>query len=475
MISVSNSGPVRSVREAVFFPFDSFNTPFLGGLSIDLVTPKKHHTPVVRKGEDGSADSVQVGYYGSVIELDGEYRMWYLGGGSRDAPWIKNFPGWHMEHVCYATSRDGITWSKPDLGLVEYGGSRHNNLVDLAGIRERVDAIVVIHEPQEPDPNRRFKMVFESRKYGNQMGVAFSSDGLHWEESSCNPVLPYIIEMSGLIHLGNCYYANGQAGGPGARILCTVASYDFEHWTSACNFGHRRDNIPDRLPRASGNMGPQVHLGASLWDRGNTILGFYGIWNGVTQDRRSVVMNLGLLVTTDAVHYHEPIPDFPIVPAEEEADGARSALMQGQGWGGTESETLYWYGAWREGEVRLARWERDRLGYAHVQESWKVDPPHLWTAPFRVQDEPAEVYLNVDGLSEHSSILVEVTDEEFKPLPGFEATNCRRVPNGLRVSVSWQERSRIPISDKAVRLRLSFLGARSLDVKLYAVYVSDSR
>ena len=30
--------------------------------------------------------------------------------------------------LCYAASKDGISWEKPNLGLIEYEGSRENNL-----------------------------------------------------------------------------------------------------------------------------------------------------------------------------------------------------------------------------------------------------------------------------------------------------------------------------------------------------------
>ena len=31
--------------------------------------------------------------------------------------------------ICYATSKDGVTWAKPELGLVEYEGSTANNIL----------------------------------------------------------------------------------------------------------------------------------------------------------------------------------------------------------------------------------------------------------------------------------------------------------------------------------------------------------
>ena len=35
----------------------------------------------------------------------------------------------HREVTCYAESRDGIHWTKPELGLFEFNGSKQNNIV----------------------------------------------------------------------------------------------------------------------------------------------------------------------------------------------------------------------------------------------------------------------------------------------------------------------------------------------------------
>ena len=55
--------------------------------------------------------------------------------------------------VCYATSRDGIGWQKPDLGLVHYRGSRANNML-LRGPH----GAGVLKDARETDPARRYKM-----------------------------------------------------------------------------------------------------------------------------------------------------------------------------------------------------------------------------------------------------------------------------------------------------------------------------
>ncbi|GIT29989.1 MAG: hypothetical protein Ct9H300mP1_20350 [Planctomycetaceae bacterium] len=35
----------------------------------------------------------------------------------------------HPEFYCYAESHDGIRWTKPDLGFVEFNGSKKNNII----------------------------------------------------------------------------------------------------------------------------------------------------------------------------------------------------------------------------------------------------------------------------------------------------------------------------------------------------------
>jgi hypothetical protein len=57
------------------------------------------------------------------------------------------------------------------------------------------------------------------------------------------------------------------------------------------------------------------------------ILGIYGQWHGhASSDRRNVGIDLGLVISYDALHYHEPIPDFRIVPAYEEIGNPIGAL-----------------------------------------------------------------------------------------------------------------------------------------------------
>ena len=71
--------------------------------------------------------------------------------------------------VCYAVSRDGLQWEKPELNLVELEGSKRNNLL-LRGPH----GAGVFKDPDDPDPQRRYKMFHAGDS------LRFSADGLHW-------------------------------------------------------------------------------------------------------------------------------------------------------------------------------------------------------------------------------------------------------------------------------------------------------
>lgn len=485
MIEVRSGVRGAKVAAAVLFAFDQESIPFSAGLRLELVSgksPGRSNPVVLDKGPPGAPDDARVRFYGTVIPVGDELRMWYLARGRLD----DGGPDKGLR-ACYALSRDGVHWERPNLGLVEYGGSRQNNIADLAGGRCVLSALPVIRDAQDLDPARLYKATFESGLYGNRLAVAFSADGLRWTLPPHNPV-GEPMEQTGLIRFDGCYYVNGQDefGWHGthfgrARKLVTFASYDFETWTRASCLGFRRDDLPPRQAMHDWNTAEEVHLGAGLWDRGHVIVGVYDMWHGTpTGDRAQITMDLGLVVSHDALHYREPVPDFRLVPAAEELDvppGRAPALSHGQGMSNLGDQTLLWYEVWGAGGVRLATWPRDRLGCLrafHIEEELFARPePHCITCPLRAEGA-ARVYANLEGASAHSFAKVEVLDERFRPLPGYSADAALPLrEGGLRRPVVWRDRERIE-GGTDFRLKVTFAGLRPEDLKLYALYVEDA-
>jgi hypothetical protein len=73
--------------------------------------------------------------------------------------------------ICYATSKDGLTWDKPLLGLVDYKGSNQNNI-----LWRGPHGAGIFKDMQEENPEKRYKMIFQG------LAVSFSPDGIHWKE-----------------------------------------------------------------------------------------------------------------------------------------------------------------------------------------------------------------------------------------------------------------------------------------------------
>ncbi|MBC8356381.1 MAG: hypothetical protein H8E66_30755 [Planctomycetes bacterium] len=75
-----------------------------------------------------------------------------------------------------ATSKDGVHWEKPKLGLVDFEGSKENNLFPTPDNRRLVH---VVFDPDDPDPKRRYKGLLTIPR--GRVPVV-SSDCLHWRK-----------------------------------------------------------------------------------------------------------------------------------------------------------------------------------------------------------------------------------------------------------------------------------------------------
>ncbi len=428
-----NGGPLQSLEEIVLFPFDDHSIPLQASLNLQLeqhLARCNRTEIVVPTGMPGEPDHRAVVYYGTVRRVGDELWMWYLGQDETE--------GW-FERVCFAKSTDGYTWEKPDLGLVSYRGNKNNNLVDLNQGSHHVQACVVFYDEHDPDPSRRFKMAYQCREYRSHFAAAYSADGLTWRDSEVNPVGPRL-EMAGGTYMNGMYVLSGQGGihPPPNRQMLNHISYDFEDWSEAFCVGLRRGD-PQSQPWGT-VAGPQVHLGAAMWNRGNVVIGLYGMWNGHhTSDRRLTHMDLGLAVSNDALHFREPVPDFSFVSGAEDGwyelpygDPSVTkfpALIQGQGFENIGEESLFWYAPWPEqvsDGVRVARWTRDRLGYFHgyLRSGWQENYScHFVSAPVDLEGRRAQVAVNADGLGAYGQVRVEVLNGS-KLYPVIRATRA---------------------------------------------------
>ncbi len=110
------------------------------------------------------------------------YKVWYslyIRAPYEDIPadqraWQNWRYGARVGGVCYATSKDGIKWDKPKLGVVDFDGNKDNNIVLVLQ-----HGVAVIKDLHEKDPQRRYKAILPQK---SQSVACFSPDGIHWKQ-----------------------------------------------------------------------------------------------------------------------------------------------------------------------------------------------------------------------------------------------------------------------------------------------------
>lgn len=116
----------------------------------------------------------------TLIEDNGLFRLYYRGSAT-DAGGTDRHSKETPLTVCYAESRDGINWVKPNLGLVEFRGSKNNNIMWM-GQEALAFAPFLDTNPAVP-ASERYKAtaatVIPGRKQYALVGFT-SPDGLRW-------------------------------------------------------------------------------------------------------------------------------------------------------------------------------------------------------------------------------------------------------------------------------------------------------
>ncbi|MCA8996333.1 MAG: hypothetical protein KDA80_05105 [Planctomycetaceae bacterium] len=160
---------------------------FIDDLLIDSLIDARRdlHHPVPREVaivHDAPWEGAGSGYH-SVIRDGDVYRMYYRGSKlSVDNGKLKI----GKEVYCYAESSDGITFTKPNLGLHEYNGSKENNII-WTGVGTHNFAPFLDANPDCPEESR-WKALGGLPSEGGLFAF-HSPDGIHWSLMRKEPVV----------------------------------------------------------------------------------------------------------------------------------------------------------------------------------------------------------------------------------------------------------------------------------------------
>jgi len=189
------------------------------------------HSPTVQEvvlRHDKPCEGNTSGYH--TIFQDNEICRMYYRGWNHDDKTQKQL---HPAVVCYAQSRDGIHWERPNLGLVEFEGSKENNII-LEGFGTHNFTPF-----KDSNPKCRagalYKAVARGEGQDNQKLFAFESpDGIHWKLMQPEPIITdgafdsqNLAFWDSLRGEYRCYFRDFRDG---VRGIKTSTSQDFKSW-----------------------------------------------------------------------------------------------------------------------------------------------------------------------------------------------------------------------------------------------------
>jgi len=370
--------------------------------------------------------------------------------------------------ICYATSKDGIKWVKPEMGLVEYEGTKATNIlwrgsgtpskdkkewsekdkveeikkVSEASLEEvwpKLQAEVeagnmsaeeaeakmiaikkedelwggphgsgVFKDLHDPDPKRRYKAFI---KYGI-LSVAFSPDGIHWGPAIACPEA----DSAGDTHnnafwaptLGKYVGITREWGEPFGRQVARTSSEDFINWRK-CEIV--LEGLEERY---------QTYA-MPVFYHGGVYLGLVAI-----HDQEADRVWTELTWSPDTVEWNRVLPGTPFIPNDgKEGDydwgcvyaAACPVFLEDEirlYYGGSDG----YHGSWRNGFFCLATLRPD--GFAGYKQIKSNRPSKIMTTP--IAHRKGTLRLSAD-VGQKGYVKVRVFDKRNKLLAESKALN----------------------------------------------------
>jgi len=477
---------MQEVRKHLFLTMDEVEDSQNVVRSVCQAT-KHSANPVLPLGRADEWDASHASPWASRTVLydpeDRLFKCWYNGTDiSTDRYWASG----------YAISEDGVYWTKPRLGLIEYNGSKDNNIV-CRGMGP------VLKDDDEPDERRRYKAILKGPEPQEQHGIraAYSPDGIHWTEQAPFIMPEWVHKTPDIVvflkdhqdpNPERRYKLVWQQGydsnKPGlkkkVRAKCLAFSPDGEHFTAS------RDN-----PFLHPNDGPEHenHFLMLAPYEGFWVLpyecGWYapndqGLFGQYTADVR-------LAVSTDGEHFTRVNPYQKLIPRGRHGEWDDCLLVisdkliilddtiylyycgQGEEWTSWPLENkASGFRFERVGSIRLSRMGLATLrldGWTCLETADREIPGSATTAPIDLTDKKVRLIVNVSQVQANRSFVqVEVLDAATaRPIEGLGQGDCQRIEaDSVRAAVTWRDKSLADVRANRIKLRFCISGAARL-------------
>ncbi len=444
MLSLSAIGYVACAEETITIGsrYELFVDNYLisrmeGDVGLRLHSPQAKE---ISLRHDKPWEGNSCGYH--TVFKDGEIcRMYYRGWGHDD----NKAKQLHPAFVCYAQSPDGIVWTKPELGLVEFDGSKENNII----LEEFGTHNFTPFKDSNPacDAAARYKAVARGEGNDNQKLFAFQSpDGIHWKLMQTEPIITdgafdsqNLAFWDSLGGRYRCYFRDFRDG---FRDIKTSCSADFVHWTKPewLDYGdapreHLYTNQIQPYYRAR-----HIFVGFPtryIPRRGSLTEGlFMSSRDGRSFSRwKEAVLRPGQ--NRDKWHNRSNYIWLGMVETESSLPGAPKELS-------IYSNENYYKGS----GARTRRYTYRIDGFVSIHASF--DGGNVTTKPLIFEGNKLVVNFSTSAAG---SVRVEIQGKNGKPIDGYTLSDCPEIyGDEIEQSVKWDGHDVSSLANKPVRL-----------------------
>lgn len=401
--------------------------------------------------------------YGTVLpnETRTGYRMWY----HTLRPSDTNNDG-SLE--LYATSADGIHWTKPTLNLRSWHGSTSNNMFFTRPTGGGITS--VMQTPRETDPAQRYK--FMNYDTGGFCG-AWSPDGIHVTDAPSNPVFTggsdvgqFSWDPRAQLYRGYVKNSWYDWNGLKRRAVALTTTTNIARWPQE-GLVLWPDPTDDRwiIP---GSVQRTHFYGLSAFAYESMYIGFLWIFRATELDGEMPGYLVGpcfveLVSSHDGIHWTREEGDrpplLPLGGAGTWDDGmvftARAPIVEG-------NTIKLWYGGFDEvhgssltkthGSIGFATLRKD--GFASLDAGATAGT--LLTKPITNASGALQLNCRATG----GSLKVEVMDASNNVIPGYSLADCIALTSdSVTQTVAWASHSLLPAGETAISLRFMLQNA----------------
>ncbi len=390
------------------------------------------------------------------------YRLYYRGNPEPGADGDKD------EVYCYAESKDGINWKKPEFDLFTVQGHKKNNVI-LADAAPITHNFCPMLDPRPGIPaDQRYKAIGGTMTSG--LVALVSADGIHWKKLRDEPVISkemvpykYMFDSQNLAFWSEkeqkylCYFRVFEDG---IRRICRSTSDDFVNWSAPVLMEYRHHGGEAPIEHLYTNQthpyfrAPHLYVAiAARFMPGRQVL-------SAEQAKALNVSPNYFKDTSDAVFMTSRGGKFydrtflsgfvrPGIGAQNWVSRTNYPALNVVQTSPTEM-SLYLNQDYAQPTSHLRRYSLRLDGFSSAQAAYAGG--ELITKPIKFQG--SELSINF-GTSAAGGIRVEIQDLSGKAIPGFSLADAtEQIGNEVARTVTWKQGSDVSsLAGKPVRLR----------------------